>query len=179
MRRGSTGKCPALSPQHRGMPMQAAHAGALLLSRGWNFGLDLSKPHQCALMVLAAGMPRAGSTWQGKMVSSALQQLGVPAQHQNYWDYPKHTHMNRSKAAAWYANEYRAWSKLSSNAVVLYKSHEFVQDATKLCNRTAVVTIHRCLDHELKSIVGAGWVAPSALRAVQKMQRRRTSIKRC
>ena len=138
-------------------------------------------------MVLSTGMPRAGSTWQHAMVMGALQQLRVPIAHKGYWDYAYHNkkfcssdtttrlclqHLMSKKAQqAWYASEYKAWAQLKHDSVVAYKSHEYVPDATRFCNRTAVITIHRCLDHEARSVLGVGWLGkdPSAANVADKM----------
>ena len=125
-----------------------------------NTSLVLPSATICSLMVLSVGMPRAGSTWQHAMVGAALRQLQVPIDPtKGYWDYPQHvTRYDRTLAATWYAEEYRLWSNLRPRSVVSYKSHEWAPEATRLCRRTVAVSVHRCLDHEAQSILGAGWV---------------------
>jgi len=115
--------------------------------------LDASRLVRCGTMIILAGMPRAGSTWQQSMVFSALAQLGVPVAHRGYWDFAHHVRANATAAHAYYEREYCAWAHLSDDAVLVYKTHEFAPAlAATVCARRIVFTIHRCLDDELGSM---------------------------
>ena len=124
--------------------------------------LDATKPHQCAAMIVAAGMPRAGSTSQMKLLMTALQLLNISVAHQGYWDYAEHIRMGAADAARYYDREYATWAKLKRDDVIVYKSHEYAPNAIGFCNKTVVLTIHRCLENELRSAVGAGFISPNA-----------------
>ena len=124
--------------------------------------INATAPHRCALMVLVAGMPRSGSTWQFHMIKRALELMGRRASHSGYWDLAKHKRMNETAAAAYYARERALWSRLAEPAVVVYKSHEFVPEATRFCRHTAVLTTHRCFEAALRSQIGRGWITAEA-----------------
>ena len=120
-------------------------------------------PHdRCQLVVILAGMPRAGSTWEQKLVKAALAKLHLEVAHVSYWDYPKHVSMNSRDAELWYKSETNSLSRLTRNSTVLFKTHEFTEEPTKLCQHAIAFTSHRCLDDELRSAAGAGWMPARA-----------------
>ena len=124
--------------------------------------INATAPHRCALMVLVAGMPRSGSTWQFQMVKRALEFMGRGASHAGYWDLAKHHRMTEPAAAASSARERALWRRLAGPAVVVYKSHEFAPEATRFCRHTAVLTTHRCFEAALRSQIGRGWITAEA-----------------
>ena len=111
---------------------------------------------RCGTMIVAAGMPRSGSTWQYAMALAALEDLGVQPEHTGYWDYAAHARMTPEAADAYYAREYAAWSNLSADAVLLYKTHEYKPMMLSLCERNIVLTQHRCIEDMMAS-ANASW----------------------
>ena len=61
-------------------------------NRKWGGGQVAIPAHSCRHVVLSAGMPRTGSTWQQNALRTALGELKrVPAMV-GYWDWPKLQH---------------------------------------------------------------------------------------
>lgn len=86
---------------------------------------------------------------------SALRTLGIRVEHSGYWDYARHVHMNRTEADSYYRMEHARMSALTSESVVVYKSHEFRLDLLHLCKRHIVFTSHRCMEHMVGSMIRA------------------------
>lgn len=113
---------------------------------------------RCGHAIILAGMPRAGSTLQEKLVTRALQYLHVPltAGPTTFWNYPKHMGMSQEEAAAIYAEEDELWQHGTTNeSVLMFKSHEFDPEALRLCANTIVLTQHRDLVDQYGSAVAA------------------------
>jgi len=116
----------------------------------------------CGVVIVLAGMPRSGSTWEERMVLSALDVLGVPVGHSGYWDYARHVHMSVDNATSYYRREYVAWASLTATSVVVYKSHEYRDDLAAACGgRHIVLTSHRCMEAQVRSMARA-W-SPASL----------------
>lgn len=109
----------------------------------------------CGVVIILAGMPRSGSTWQEAMVLSALRTLGIRVEYSGYWDYARHVNMNRTEADSYYRTERAHASAWTPESVVVYKSHEFRWDLLHLCKRHIVFTSHRCLEHMIGSMIRA------------------------
>ena len=113
--------------------------------------MDASKLVQCGAVIILAGMPRTGSTWQMEMVKSVANALNVTIEHSGYWDYAKHIGMDAKDAKRYYESEYQQWAKLRPDSVIAYKSHEFDSTLVSKCQKQVIFTSHRCLEDELGS----------------------------
>ena len=113
--------------------------------------IDISRLKNCGVMIIMAGMPRSGSTWQYEMVKSVLKTLKISIHH-GYWDYARHIRMNNSDSRSYYRNEYKKWSTLDNKSVLLYKTHEYKPELLSVCKKNIIFTSHRCLEDELGSM---------------------------
>eukprot|EP00622_Pseudochattonella_farcimen_P002039 FR736891.1.p1 GENE.FR736891.1~~FR736891.1.p1 ORF type:complete len:238 (+),score=16.50 FR736891.1:350-1063(+) len=121
--------------------------------------MNATKLVRCGVMIIMAGMPRTGSTWQMAMVRSAANVLNISIAHSGYWDYAAHAKMSHEKTEAYYRHEYSEWEKLTEDSVLLYKSHEYNPVIPSKCKRQIIFTSHRCLEDQLGSFVAAFKVA--------------------
>lgn len=122
----------------------------------------------CRVAVIGAGMPRAGSTLQERLIFFALADMRMgPAyfharEGTSYWDWPQHVALDDTSAKKRRAAE-AAWARRLNNlSVVYYKSHEFAPGLLHMCREPPIIfTTHRCLRSVVRSAVAAKWLDPS------------------
>jgi hypothetical protein len=132
----------------------------------------------CRVAVVGAGMPRAGSTLQERLIHFALQDLHVnipkcvhARQGACYWDWPRHVALGTNASKSRYAAE-SAWArKLANDSVVYYKSHEFAPGLVHhLCKEPPIIfTTHRCLRHVVRSVAAARWLEHASVHNVSEL----------
>ena len=106
-------------------------------------------------MVIAAGMPRSGSTWIQSMMEHFLS-INKLSFGQRYFNNPLHVHLSEEKSVKWYIRELQLWA---TENIFIYKSHAFEPELLNICDKTLVITSHRTLDQVALSKLNVGWVS--------------------
>eukprot|EP00306_Pavlova_sp_CCMP459_P006363 CAMPEP_0185163050 /NCGR_PEP_ID=MMETSP1139-20130426/7456_1 /TAXON_ID=298111 /ORGANISM="Pavlova sp., Strain CCMP459" /LENGTH=271 /DNA_ID=CAMNT_0027728399 /DNA_START=76 /DNA_END=891 /DNA_ORIENTATION=+ len=102
----------------------------------------------CRLVVIAAGMARSGSTLQERLLEAALTWLRVRVHMKGYWELYRHNSRillksNPEQLQSMASSFAKRLNNLTSNAVVLFKSHEYDGRLVRLCRKHLVFTSHR------------------------------------
>lgn len=104
-------------------------------------------------MVVSAGMPRAGSTMQDRLLRQALAAFGLKPGVAGYWNWHWHAgKLSLAERLGKLHNTSKRLRGLSTDAVVIMKTHEFDPRVLQLCDRSLVFTLHR---HPLEMLISA------------------------
>lgn len=111
-------------------------------------------------MIIAAGMPRTGSTWFYKMIIDIiLDGFDRKIAFKSYWKAPERLNYSSNRTRRFYSLENTAWANYGPNDFFIYKSHEFVPELVNRCENTLIVTSNRYIDKVALSKLNAGWLS--------------------
>jgi hypothetical protein len=154
-------------------------------------GLDaypLPKPHTCVLGIIAAGMPRSGSSAQFEQVKLIVDYLVAKTNqefiyHSVYWNLHLHVAryeylrptpeqkrkiLNDSELQKWKRVVARTYAAPHRKYIVVAKTHEYDHALTTMCDATVVLRMTRPADEIAQSVVSAGWATVDKTRDLIK-----------
>jgi len=109
-------------------------------------------------MIIAAGMPRTGSTWVYTMINAIILAYGKKIAFNSYWKAPERLKYSPERTQSFYKRENAAWAKYGLDDFFIYKSHEFKPELVNRCENTLIFTSSRYIDKIALSKLNAGWL---------------------
>ena len=119
---------------------------------------DFSFYNKCN-MIIAAGMPRTGSTWFYTMIRAIILAFGRKIAFSSYWKAPERLKYSPGRTQNFYNRENVAWANYGPNDFFIYKSHEFKPDLANRCENTLIFTSNRYIDKIALSKLNAVWLS--------------------